>query len=424
MRILALILLCLLPMRASAGEPQPALSEASSAELPISGKMMGIAADGLVVAADDGDGGRLMLLGLETLTIKASTRLDAPILALAVREDQNGAAVLTGHNGVVALHHFGQGLERLRTTMLGRLDGPALSLTAEGRAVVAARDGDVRFSVYDAEGLPIVQRAVYEAGQPLAGAWVVGDVAYFNAANGMRLSAADLVTGASYSDYQIYFKDGRTVLPFSVAPLLADRSCRGEFQTEFLLADAELGLLTLLRADTDRSILRQVAEASVNTRETVANGGPVRIASSCNGAAVWLMGATSRILSQFSIVREGDRLEQVGAIPLSGPVAALALDWNGKSGWVLLRDQPQIIRFELSQREPPPLPGDDAVRELQRLLSERGFPVGAVDGVIGDRTRRATSLIGRSTGRILDIRTQDGVSQAIEILKEVPVVNF
>lgn len=424
MRILALILLCVLPMRTLAGEPQPALSEARSAGLPISGKMMGIAADGLVVAADDGDGAKLMLLDLESLTIKATTRLNAPILALAVREDQSGAALLTGQNGVVALHRFGQGLQLLRTTALGRLDGPALSLTAEGRAVVTARDGDVKFALYDAEGLPTVQRPVYEAGQALAGAWVVGDVAYFNAATGMRLSAADLVTGVSYSDYQVYFKDGRTAIPFSVAPLLADRSCRGEYQTEFLLADAEVGTLTLLRADTDRSILRQIAEASVNTRETVANAGAVLIASSCNGAAVWLVGATSRMLSQFSIVREGDRLEQVGAIPLSGPVAALTLDWSGKSGWVLLRDQPQVIRFELSQREPPPLPGDDAVRELQRLLSERGFPVGAVDGVIGDRTRRATSLIGLSTGRILDIRTQEGVTQAIEILKEVPAVQF
>ena len=91
---------------------------------------------------------------------------------------------------------------------------------------------------------------------------------------------------------------------------------------------------------------------------------------------------------------------------------------------MLLRDSPQLLRFALSQGEPPPLPGRDDVRELQRLLSEKGYSVGAVDGVIGDRTLRATSLVGRSTGQKLDIRTQQGIAATVDTLKNLPASKY
>lgn len=426
MRHLALILLTLMPVPdAFAADLQGALSETNSADLPVAGKLMALARDGLAIAADDGDAGLVMLLDPLTLQVRARAGLDAPVLALAARDDRDGLAVLTGRDGLVTLHRLDAGLRRQGMVSLGRLDQPGLSLTADGRSVVAARAGDLSFAVFDAAGRPDDDmRKTYEAAQPLAGAWVADDVAYFNAAAEMRISAANLDSGISYSEYQIYYKDGRSLQPFSVAPLLADRQCRAGYETEFLLAHADPGLITLLRADAERTILRQVAESAVDTREPSRDRGAVRIASSCNGAAVWLAGAGSSTLSQFSVVREGDRLEQVGTAPLPGPAAALALNWDGESGWVLLRDRPMVIRFELSRGEPPPLPGNDAVRELQRLLSERGYPVGAVDGVIGDRTRRAATLIGRSIDRRLDLRTEQGLNEAIKTISELPASRY
>lgn len=424
MRSLALILLLSLSAPAMAAEPQPALSQTDTGSLPVAGKALAMSGDGLVVAADEQDAGRLLLLDPISLRIMADVALDAPVQALAARDDLPGAVVLTGRDGAVTLRRFGAGLAALGRVPLGRLDQPAVSLTAGGEVVIAAWGGDSYAMVVGADDQPAPVGASYETSRPLSAAWIAGNVAYFNAATDMRLSAINRETGTSYSEYQVSFKDGRSVLPFSVAPLLADRACRDAYQTEFLLGDAELGLLTLLRADAERGILRQIAEASIDTREPLGSRGAVRIASSCNGAAVWLAGASSHTLSQFSVVREGERLEQVGTAALPGPAAALALDWDGKSGWVLLRDSPQLLRFALSQGEPPPLPGRDDVRELQRLLSEKGYSVGAVDGVIGDRTLRATSLVGRSTGQKLDIRTQQGIAATVDTLKNLPASKY
>lgn len=64
---LALALLVLLsppalPSALAADQPQAALGQTMTAPLPVAGKLMGVARDGLVIAADGADGGGLLLL--------------------------------------------------------------------------------------------------------------------------------------------------------------------------------------------------------------------------------------------------------------------------------------------------------------------------------------------------------------------------
>lgn len=407
-----------------AGDPQAALSETASAPIPAIGTEMRLAQDRLIVGAGQGDATLLFSLDPVTLELLDQAQMPDSLLAMAARDDLDRVAILSlGGTGTVTLDMLDASLRPLASTILGPLENPALSLTAEGRVVISARAGGEYLQVIDADGktrLPLPK--IYEATQPLSGAWVSGGMAYFNAATEMRLSAVDLTSGISYSDYHTFFKDGRAIQPFAVAPLLADRVCRHPNPTEFIVADDERRVITLLRVNDATGSLIPTSEAMVAPREAhdPAAPGGMLVASSCNGAAIWVAARQGNSLTQLSAVREGDRLEQVGTARLAGPPVRMVLKWDGLSGWVLLRDQPVVTRFELIQAEPPPLPGDSSVREFQRLLSERGYPVGTIDGIIGERTRRAGSLLTHQTGVTLNFENTRGLEAAIETLRDMP----
>lgn len=407
-----------------AAEPQAALTQVADVALPAAGQAILRAGDVLIVAAGEA------LISLDPTSLTETGRLaltDLP-LALAGRDDLDRIGLVTGTpDGRGQLALFDTGLRPMVAQPVPTGDAPRLSLTRSGQAVLALREPGDALHVHGSDARREKMPPLYEASGGLAGAWLSGRVIYLNAATEMRLMAVDLDSGVAYSDYSTSYRDGRAVMPFVVSPLLADRDCRRDGLNEFLVGDPQRHAVTLIRVDAASRSLLPVAEAGVETGTPAGRADDgMMIAASCNGLAVWVASQSGTRLKQLSIVRTGDgkdRLEEVGRVTLPSPPAAIVLDQFGSVGWIVLRDSPRILRFELdSGDELMPLPGDTTVRELQRLLTEKGYPVGAIDGILGERTRRATGLIADQTGlnTEININSPAGLSSAIETLRTAP----
>lgn len=118
-------------------------------------------------------------------------------------------------------------------------------------------------------------------------------------------------------------------------------------------------------------------------------------------------------------------LEVIREFPLPSPPSALDVSDDGRLALVVSDDHKSISLLSEQSGNPDnvnDLTQSEDVRQLQRALTNLGFPIGAVDGIHGDRTSRAlkkaigTRKLGFSVDDYRKL-TSDQMQQVIKLLE-------
>lgn len=234
-------------------------------------------------------------------------------------------------------------------------------------------------------------------------------------------------TVVEYDDITFESK-AEVIEPLAAFGVVPGRLCRpGDEGAYFLLASSRQNSLTLAGFDPDfksfdiLSVVKTSIAATTSVeRETFADTTIVRptafLESSCDQGVIWLADQRSREIRQFSVNPELLSLEQVGNIRLAHSPSAIAINTIGSAAYVLVSDERTISRFQSGDGE---LIGSDKKRTVQRLLTERGFPVGAIDGRFGAKTYTAIKRFEESYDVKLDINRK--IDEAISVIENVKV---
>ncbi len=222
-------------------------------------------------------------------------------------------------------------------------------------------------------------------------------------------------------------KSATPLEPFTVDALLSNQRCDGGTDPSFLISDRNrdrlmlveyveyFRALNLLTEVEPRLRLRPGAAATVQTGSGLRPSG--LLASSCDRGVIWLGSLYSDEVIQYALNPAAASLEKVGSITLPALPGALALSADGLRGVAMMADG-TVIGFAAAGSAAESLIGDPAVRELQRLLTEEGYPVGVIDGYLGARTLRATTQFQATQGIILNPEADiDGALRAIKGVK-------
>lgn len=139
------------------------------------------------------------------------------------------------------------------------------------------------------------------------------------------------------------------------------------------------------------------------------------LASSCDMGVVWLGNLNSSEIEQFTVNPVLQSLEKVGEIRLDSPPIGLVVSKTGGAAFAISSRTQSVYSFQS---------GDGAVlgtaeaRTLQRLLTERGFPVGAIDGQIGAKTLSAAERFEERNQ--VDLNITGNLGNALSIIQSIP----
>lgn len=141
------------------------------------------------------------------------------------------------------------------------------------------------------------------------------------------------------------------------------------------------------------------------------------LASSCGMGVIWIGDRNSREVEQFAVNAKTypPTLEKIGRLRLKEMPEHLIITASGQHGYTVSARTNTLTRFDVGGGK---VTGTEPARILQRVLTEKGFPVGVIDGRIGDRTLSAITRFERSNGVTLDIRRD--FNGAIETLQAAP----
>ena len=140
------------------------------------------------------------------------------------------------------------------------------------------------------------------------------------------------------------------------------------------------------------------------------------LGSSCDMGVVWISDLNALEIEQFAVNPDLKTLEKVGEIPLSNNPGGLAISTTGNTAYVISGQPWAITRYGSGGNE---VSGTDSARALQRLLTERGYPVGVIDGRIGDKTLAAIERFQEQNKVSLDL--QGDLEGALETLQNTPM---
>jgi hypothetical protein len=160
------------------------------------------------------------------------------------------------------------------------------------------------------------------------------------------------------------------------------------------------------------SVVERVGETKYMTQ-------PMLIATSLDQSAIVAGNVYSRQIVQYARGRVGSSsiLERIGFIELPGTPLSLSLAPEGRFAAVPLAGSSKLVI--LTREEGEGLPTHSiAVRDLQRLLTELGFNVGAVDGISGPTTVAALAAFQRQTGLNFDLTDVDTAVAELRTYRE------
>ncbi len=136
------------------------------------------------------------------------------------------------------------------------------------------------------------------------------------------------------------------------------------------------------------------------------------LASSCNQGVIWLGYRHSSQIEQFTLNTELMLFEKIGTLELETPPSALAISDSGHTALAISTETATIARFQSDNGN---ILGTEMGRSLQRLLAQRGYSVGAIDGQIGTRTLGAVQRFEAENDVRLDVgRDLEGAIQKLE----------
>ena len=217
--------------------------------------------------------------------------------------------------------------------------------------------------------------------------------------------------------------------PLVTLGFMPGRLCSSEEiskQASFLISSNRVSTLFWASFDPDFLSLDILATTSVNlpistkvARKTYAYSEVFQptslLASSCNQGVIWIGNNHSTEIEQFAVNPDLQSLEKIGQISLGFLPEDIAVSASGRVAYAISSERNSISRF-LS--EGGVVSGTQEARSIQRMLTERGYPVGAIDGQIGQQTLGALTRFEKNNNLSVDL---DGdLNQVIEMIKKVP----
>lgn len=267
----------------------------------------------------------------------------------------------------------------------------------------------------------------------VAGAWMDNrdeKTVFLNTALSPALVAFGIGEKGTTEYADISFDDKSGIAePLRVLAFMPGRLCRSDEiskQASFLMSSALNRTLFLATFDPYFASLDLLAKTQISLQYRTPVDGPTyadphdfmpttMLVSSCDQNVIWIANETSTEIEQFSVNPASQSLEKVGQISLGYLPTDISIATSGSTAFVISSGRETISRFESDGGE---VSGTPAARDLQRLLTERGYPVGAIDGQIGAMTLGAVKRFEDRNNLTLDV--QGDLEGAIKQIQDTP----
>ncbi|MFZ5961382.1 peptidoglycan-binding domain-containing protein [Thalassococcus sp. BH17M4-6] len=372
-------------------------------------------------------------------TLQALTSVTLKMAADDLAIDPRGRAVYAivndGKSSYVAV--FDRKLERIGGLNLRRLlQYAVLSATPDDFLTIGALrtdSSDGFFGVVDVNDPTDPQfRQSYRASDAwrgVTGAWFDAQnlTLFANAAWDSRLQAISVGKERILSEVSEESASKTARQPYATFPLLGNLPCRSGRGTSFLVADMGLQVLSLVDYNDLFQSLDPQSTVSFSLAPTraispVLPGTNMRepaglVSASCDQSVILVGSRLSFEIDQFARNDGLSILELVGTVTLPFLPSDLDVSEDGSYALATSARDNSLLRLAATDGGSGSVRiiGDPDVRELQRLLTEIGLPVGSIDGLVGANTLRATALAEKQLGIQLD--PQNDLQGSIDLLR-------
>lgn len=398
------------------------------------------------VLGEDGQGSILLQLDASSLEEEARHPLGFDAGDLELSFNGKFIYVIGDRDGKTALTVFSESLDELGTLSVDTpIRYPSLSVSQGEVLIAVGMSGNtggvlLTFDVSDPEAPRFInvnvpaERAIYGA----SGAWLDNreQRTFFLNAALLPMLAAFGVSQKGVTEYsQISFEGGGVASqPLTTNGIMPGRFCPADKKENALFLISSITNQTLFLAEFDPSFrsldIRGRTETSLKLRRgefRTYEGSEVPrptglLDSSCDHGVIWLANTRATEVEQFAINygQFAPSIEKVGRIPLDYAPTDIAVSTAGRAAYVIESESRTISRY--SSDDDSEVIGTGLVRELQRLLAERRYPVGTIDGQIGVKTLGAVKLFEERNNVRLDIRGD--LEGSIKKIRKIPVLQL
>ena len=422
----ALTLLSTAALAAVVQNPVATLLPSNSTTLPFSPSKMSLSDDTIVlIGRIDRKRGRITKLDAGSLKTMANAELEFVPRDVVVRKDGKSIFVVGHDDGKDMLYVFDENLSIVSRLPLKRLSNyPALSLNKDGILIVGGLWDEKSIgavSFYDVSDPTSPRRdgrfrvTSTRGGETEVRMDSVGKIAFLNAAAEPALLAVDARSDKIVRRIRYSSKSRRGDMPFTVFILSRDMACWRKDSSSIIISDTQFDRIMLVEYDP---IFQSFdIKTNVDVRLRIVPGTkteyfegtgfikpPGLLASSCDQSVVWLGSIYSNEIAQYSVNTAISSLERVGALKLPTRPSALAVSENGQFAIVLSTIDKSVRRYDRDLNNVGNrIIGDPMVRQLQRILAKKGYPVGSIDGILGKQTLRAVKLYEEKNNVRLDV---------------------
>lgn len=422
--------------------PSGLLTQEVEQSLPLDPKKVVALDDAAYVIGTGDDGAQILRLEGPDLEITATRSLGMEPGDAILSEDASLLYVIgTAQDGATRLQVLDLALTPVgEMTSTVRLAHPVLSLVqgqrllAGGLPTSTVEGGLVAVDLSDPSSPTPIPALVPETYNffGIAGAWledVHTPTIFISTALLPTLVAVEVGPKGVTVLAELGFSDGSyEQRPLTVFTRLSSRQCPEDTElTSFLVSSNINQNLFLAIFDPDYRSLDVVSRTESNLRlnaqsafESFPDSKVLRptslLGSSCDMGVVWISDLNALEIEQFAVNPDLKTLEKVGEIPLSNNPGGLAISTTGNTAYVISGQPWAITRYGSGGNE---VSGTDSARALQRLLTERGYPVGVIDGRIGDKTLAAIERFQEQNKVSLDL--QGDLEGALETLQNTPM---
>lgn len=397
-------------------QPPEPLQRVQQKHLSFAPRRMSFGDTHVFVSGDERNSGRSSaIVKLETVELGMVRRanLNMSIQDLKVKADGSAVFALgNGPDGSVLMILDGN-LEPLSNLVLDKETGPrseqpTLSMTSDSKLVISGLSETIRFvdvSNLKSPKFSRFNRKLIDQSK-VSAAWFSkrDNVLFYNESNAKALVAVDLKSAQRRSEIRnsySTFDKGQSNRSFSIHAILGDGPCNSSRNSVFLIAEGGRNSLAYAEYDTRFRALRMLSKVSSSRP----GGRQPLIASSCNLRMIWNGSQSSSQITQYSLnsFSRPKTIEKVGSINLGFVPTDFAVSRDGKVAFAISLRGRNITRYAGQGKVGGTrVIGDPVVREVQRLLIEKGYPVGSIDGILGPSTKEGISVFGKSRGAYIN----------------------
>ncbi|MCW2307999.1 peptidoglycan-binding domain-containing protein [Rhodobium gokarnense] len=377
-----------------------------------------------VMGNDAGTDSTVMRFASEDLEKPARVDLDFTAFDIALSETGDVLFVVGIQEGKPVLESLSSDLKRLgKLTLDDDLVWPTLSYSATEQLIIADlksnKKGLLFVDIANPKNLRHAPRLFFDTSIGISEVWwdPTSEVMFANAAQSPMLITVD-TSQKRASGFLAWRSTSENPSPLAVHGWTGAHSCRKGASSSFVIAASLTGYLALV----DYEPISQ----SLDTLSVVPGVGkkvenrfyehtdiirPANlIASSCDQSVIWLGYQSRPEIVQFSRAQNSTTLDKIGEIRLPFVPTDIAIDPSGAFAVAISRERRLIVRYDRrGENDGTGITGDPEIRKIQRLLSERGYPVGYIDGIAGPRTYKAASEFAKNkeknAGKIHDLNS-------------------